>query len=79
MIFNPLNNPENQTLSDLTRRELVVMLPLIFGIVWLGLFPGPVLRRTESATRVFVEAARPTSTPATAHLGSSVPLGRKQQ
>ena len=32
------------------------MLPLIVGIVWLGLYPAPVLRRMEPATRHYLEA-----------------------
>jgi hypothetical protein len=32
---------------------------LVAGIVWLGLFPGPVLRRMEPASQRFVEAAQP--------------------
>jgi NADH-quinone oxidoreductase subunit M len=71
MIFNPLDNPENQGLADLTRRELAVLLPLIVGIVWLGLFPGPVLRRMEPATRRFVEAVQPFSAATTARLEAS--------
>ncbi|MGH7528222.1 MAG: complex I subunit 4 family protein [Gemmatimonadales bacterium] len=56
MIFNRLDNPENERLTDLTRRELAVMLPLIVGIVWLGLYPAPVLRRMEPATQRYLEA-----------------------
>src|SRR5215212_3454923 len=59
MIFNRLDKPENEGLTDLTRRELVVLLPLIVGIVWLGLFPGPVLRRMEPAVRRYVETVQP--------------------
>jgi NADH-quinone oxidoreductase subunit M len=59
MIFNRLANPENEGLTDLTGRELAVLLPLLVGIVWLGLFPGPVLRRMEPATRQFVELVQP--------------------
>jgi NADH-quinone oxidoreductase subunit M len=59
IIFNRLDNPENERLTDLSRRELAVMLPLLVGIVWLGLFPGPVLRRMEPATQKFVEAVQP--------------------
>ena len=44
--------------ADLTRRELVVLVPLVVGIVWLGLFPGPVLRRMEPASQRFVEAVQ---------------------
>jgi NADH-quinone oxidoreductase subunit M len=58
MIFNRLDNPENERLTDLTRRELAVLLPLVAGIVWLGLFPGPVLRRMEPATQRFVETVQ---------------------
>ena len=71
MIFNPLDNRENESLTDLTRRELAVLLPLIVGIVWLGLFPGPVLRRMEPATRRFVEAVQPFSSATTARLGGN--------
>jgi NADH-quinone oxidoreductase subunit M len=59
MIFNRLDNPENERLTDLTRRELVVLIPLVVGIVWLGLFPGPVLRRMEPASQRFVEVVQP--------------------
>src|ERR687894_584338 len=68
MIFNRLDNPENERLTDLTRRELVVLIPLVIGIVWLGLFPGPVLRRMEPATRLYVESVQGHAAPSTAAL-----------
>src|SRR3954467_4458800 len=71
MIFNRLDNPENEGLKDLTRRELAVLLPLLIGIVWLGLFPGPVLRRMEPATRRYVEAVQQGRVPSTARLGAA--------
>ncbi len=74
MIFNRLDNPENQGLQDLTRRELAVLLPLLVGIIWLGLFPGPVLQRMEPATRRYVEAVQPHSSSPAARL-VTVPLG----
>jgi NADH-quinone oxidoreductase subunit M len=70
MIFNKLDNPENERLPDLTRRELAVMVPIIAGIVWLGLYPGPVLRRMEPATKRYVEAVQPHAGSTTARLGS---------
>ena len=71
MIFNRLDNPENEGLTDLTRRELAVLLPLIVGIVWLGLFPGPVLRRMEPTTRRFVETVQPNAGATTARLDAA--------
>ncbi|HWB43376.1 MAG TPA: NADH-quinone oxidoreductase subunit M [Gemmatimonadales bacterium] len=59
MIFNRLDNPENERLTDLNGRELAIMAPLLIGIVWLGLYPAPVLRRMESATRRYVELTQP--------------------
>jgi NADH:ubiquinone oxidoreductase subunit 4 (subunit M) len=50
------------------------MLPLIVGIVWLGLYPKPVLERMEPASRRFLEAAAPgVGPPARASLGADAP------
>ena len=68
MIFNPLDKRENEALVDLNRRELAVLIPLIVGIVWLGLFPGPVLRRMEPASRHYVETVQGALAPTTAVL-----------
>ncbi|HJP55719.1 MAG TPA: NADH-quinone oxidoreductase subunit M [Gemmatimonadales bacterium] len=55
ILFNRLDRPENEGMLDLNPRELVVLIPLVAGIVWLGLYPGPVLRRMEPSARQFVE------------------------
>jgi len=54
ILFNPLDKPENEHISDLNGRELAVMVPLIACIVWLGVYPAPVLRRMEGAATRFV-------------------------
>jgi NADH-quinone oxidoreductase subunit M len=59
MIFNRLDKPENERLTDLGRRELALMAPLLIGIVWLGLYPAPVLKRMESAARRYVQLTQP--------------------
>jgi len=58
IIFNKLDNPENEKLTDLTPRELAVLAPLLAGILWLGLYPAPVLRRMEPTSRQWVESLR---------------------
>jgi NADH-quinone oxidoreductase subunit M len=77
LIFNRLDNPENERLTDLNRRELVVLVPLIIGIVWLGLFPGPVLRRMEPAVQRFVESTQPSR--GASRLGAMVPPGQESR
>ena len=61
IIYNPLVQPENKALAghDLNLREVLVVLPLIFGMIWLGLYPKPVLRRMEAAATRFVEFSIP--------------------
>jgi NADH-quinone oxidoreductase subunit M len=54
ILFNPLDKPENQHIPDLNRRELAVLVPLIACIVWLGVYPAPVLRRMEGAATKLV-------------------------
>ena len=54
ILFNPLDKPENEHVSDLNGRELAVMLPLIACIVWLGVYPKPVLQSMEVAATKFV-------------------------
>ena len=67
ILFNPLDKPENEHIPDLNRRELALLAPLIAGIIWLGVYPAPVLRRMQPAAEQFVRlvetrAAMPAST-----------------
>ncbi len=59
VLFNRLDKTENAHLRDLSPRELWVVLPLVAGMVWLGLYPGPVLDRMDAAARRYVELVRP--------------------
>jgi NADH-quinone oxidoreductase subunit M len=59
MIYSRLDNPENERLTDLNGRELAIMVPLLIGIVWLGLYPAPVLRRMEPAAQRYLQLTQP--------------------
>ena len=59
VIYNPLDKPENAGLTDLSARELAVLLPLVACIVWLGVYPAPLLRRMEPSAQRFIETVRP--------------------
>ena len=54
ILFNPLDKPENEHIPDMNRRELLLMAPLVAGIIWLGVYPAPVLRRLQPAAEQFV-------------------------
>jgi NADH-quinone oxidoreductase subunit M len=55
LLFNPLDRDENRSLADLNRREVAVLAPLLAAILWMGLYPGPVLRRMEPAAQRYLE------------------------
>jgi NADH-quinone oxidoreductase subunit M len=55
IVYNPLAKPENAGLKDLNLREVGLLVPLIIGIFWLGLYPKPVLDRTHAAATRIVE------------------------
>ena len=59
IIFNPLDKEENRSLVDLSPRELAVLLPLVLGIIWMGLYPKPVLDRMESSAQQYVDHLQP--------------------
>ncbi|HEU4648514.1 MAG TPA: NADH-quinone oxidoreductase subunit M [Gemmatimonadales bacterium] len=47
--FNALDKPENQKLSDLSRREIVVLAPLVAAMIWIGVYPKPFLDATQAS------------------------------
>jgi NADH-quinone oxidoreductase subunit M len=59
VIFNPLTHEDNRKLTDLTARELIVLVPLVVAILWIGIYPKPFLQRMEPSARQFIELVRP--------------------
>jgi NADH-quinone oxidoreductase subunit M len=47
VFFGPVTHDENKGLSDMSLREIVVMVPLVILMFWMGLFPQPWLSRME--------------------------------
>lgn len=41
--FGPVTNEANKKLKDLNASELVSFIPLVAVVVWLGVYPKPVL------------------------------------
>jgi NADH-quinone oxidoreductase subunit M len=70
IIYNPLTKPENKSLLDLNWREIGLLVPLIFVIFWMGVYPKPVLEKTQAAAsrlirQVETSGAMAESVPAT--------------
>jgi NADH-quinone oxidoreductase subunit M len=54
VMFGPLDKPANQSLTDLTRREVAVFAPIVVMIVLMGVWPQPFLRRMEPAVQSYL-------------------------
>jgi NADH-quinone oxidoreductase subunit M len=49
VMFGKLDNPKNQKLEDLNGREIAIMLPLVFLIFFMGLYPAPFINKMAPA------------------------------
>jgi NADH-quinone oxidoreductase subunit M len=58
VVFGQVTNPANETLKDLTRREVLVFVPLVALIFWMGLFPNPILSRMNPTIERQIEHIR---------------------
>jgi len=47
VMFGPIEHAENRGLLDLDWREKIVMVAIVIPIIWIGVQPGPFLRRIE--------------------------------
>ncbi len=54
VVFGRLTNPENKRLLDLDTREIGLLLPLLFLMLYMGVYPAPFLARSRQS----VEAVR---------------------
>lgn len=56
--FNALSRPANRSIPDLNARELAILLPLVALILWLGIYPKPVMDRMEPAAGQVLQLAQ---------------------
>ena len=55
VLFNELDKEENRNFSDLSRREMWVLGPLVALMIWIGVQPGPFLERMEPSVQAVLE------------------------
>jgi NADH-quinone oxidoreductase subunit M len=54
VFFGPVKHAENEDLKDLNLREIVVFVPILAMIVFMGVYPKPFLSRMEPSVKKFV-------------------------
>ncbi|ADV45443.1 NADH-quinone oxidoreductase subunit M [Nitratifractor salsuginis] len=52
--FGPVTKEENKKLKDLNTRELTALIPLVAIIIWLGVYPKPVLGPIDNSVKALV-------------------------
>ena len=59
VMFGRLANPANESLKDLTLRELATFLPLIVLAFWIGIFPKPFLAVLDKPVEKIIRVVNP--------------------
>src|SRR5208337_2019349 len=57
VMFGPITRAINETISDLTGREIAVMVPVIALMLFMGLFPRPLISRIEPSVTAMLARA----------------------
>ncbi|HTW87279.1 MAG TPA: NADH-quinone oxidoreductase subunit M [Candidatus Binataceae bacterium] len=58
VMFGPITKAVNQTLADLNRREIGVLIPLIALMLFMGFYPRPLLIRMEPSVNAMLNRVR---------------------
>ena len=60
VFWGPLDNPENQHVKDLNRRELALGVALVAVMVWIGIYPKPIFDMIDKPVDYIVRKVDPT-------------------
>jgi NADH-quinone oxidoreductase subunit M len=55
VVFGVSRDPENEKLIDLSTREIGLLLPIVLFIVWIGVYPGTFLSKSETTVSRIVQ------------------------
>lgn len=58
VMFGPITKAVNETLADLNRREIGVLIPLIALMLFMGLYPRPLLIRMEPSVNAMLNRVK---------------------
>ena len=64
VMFGKVTHDENKNLPDLSLREKFVLIPIVIVIIWIGVYPSPLLNRMEPSVRHIIEIVKVPETPA---------------
>ncbi|HSD63899.1 MAG TPA: NADH-quinone oxidoreductase subunit M [Ignavibacteriaceae bacterium] len=53
--FGEVKNPNMRSLSDMNKREMIVLIPIFIFIVWIGIYPSTFLKVSEKTASKIIE------------------------
>ncbi|HEV2234995.1 MAG TPA: NADH-quinone oxidoreductase subunit M [Terriglobia bacterium] len=62
VFFGEVTNPKNRDLPDCDAREKLILVVLVLVILWMGIYPNPILRRLDASAAQVVQRVGSTST-----------------
>jgi NADH-quinone oxidoreductase subunit M len=54
VMFGRVTNPKNKVLADLSPREVLVLVPILIFVVWIGVYPNTFLKPMEPSVNKFI-------------------------
>lgn len=90
VVFGEITHEANRTLSDLSGREIGLMVPILVLMFWIGLYPSTFLRKMDASSALLLQQAKmeqgtmlaqpqsssqPAMTPPTTHTSYAVTKG----
>ncbi len=55
IIFGEITNEKNKTLTDLSLREISILIPIVIFMVWIGIYPNTFLKISENFSNEIVK------------------------
>jgi NADH-quinone oxidoreductase subunit M len=71
MWLNRLDKDQNRHVTDLSRREMVILVPMIALMIWIGAYPTPLLQRMETSVQAVLDRVETARSLGNAPLGAS--------
>lgn len=55
IMLGPIENEKNRLVTDMNRKEIISILPIILFIVWIGIYPNTFLSKSEASIKKIVK------------------------
>ncbi len=59
VVFGKLDNPHNKELTDLKKREIGLLIPILIMIVWIGIYPSTFLSKSDLSIKNILNDVNP--------------------